>query len=427
MSGIKDVRVRASQMQRNQMYRATSQAPETVRQQMQREEMRQIAKEVSNSAAASITNRLETQVAGLRGDVIEIAEKQNLRLNELANSFEKTLEELKTQRRQDREEMQVALGKLKAREDRHKEQADFWISQSEAFFMDIEQYRHELFTPNQLTALRNQLSQIQQDIKLKAFQSAMASARSVFNQAVELKERVVQAEIEWAHYHTKLQQELAELKSDLFYHQTMKFIVNTEEGEEKVDANIDYWTKGKISEIAKTVVEIDAYLEQINEVSTAELVNLIERIKETSNLLVNARETAKDALISSNMRAEMANAMAEHFSMAGWEFAGCSYEENEMREALHIKFCDNIGNEIVTVISPEEIFGETCNNMQLNFFDPNNNDVSMRDIWVEGVLESLREIGLNVGTPITKPGYEVRQSDKEELRNLEIATAKASG
>ena len=76
-------------------------------------------------------------------------------------------------------------------------------------------------------------------------------------------------------------------------------------------------------------------------------------------------------------------------------------------------------NDIVTVISLQHSVGEHCNNMQVNFFDPYNNDENMRGIWVDGILESLRNIGLNVGKTVTVPGFEVRQSDNEAVRDLE--------
>ena len=420
MSGIKDVQIRMTREQRDQLISATRQALESAQQLQQREELRQSAQELSGTCISLLTDLLQQQVNGLNDDVRTIAEEQNRRLNRLASNYARNIDELRKQREKDRTEMQTALNALKDREQTHKEQAEFWISQAEAFFADIEQYRHELFTPNQLTMLRTHLAQVEQDIHSEAYQSAIASARNIFNQAVELKERVVQAEIEWAHYHNQVQQGFADLKSDLYYHQTMQFIIDTDAGEEIIDANIDYWSKGALSAISGVVRQIEEIMEQINDVPTAELVNLIERIKELRNLIDKTRENAKEAMISSQMRAEMASTMAEHLQMAGWEFVGYTYEGNEMNAALHIKFRDNIGNEIVTIISPQEFLGELCNNMQVNFFDPNNNDENMRGIWVDGILESLRVVGLNVGKPITQPGYEIRQSDNEAIRDLDV-------
>ena len=424
MSGKKDVPVRLTAAQRDELITATRQALESAQQLQQREELRQSAQELSNTCVSLITTLLQQQVNGLSDDIRNLAAEQNRRLTRLANEYAQNIEQLRKQREKDRAEMQASLNALKERDRTHKEQAEFWVSQAEAFFADIEQYRHELFTPNQLARLRSQLAQVQQDMQIDAYQSAIASARNVFNQAVDLKERVVQAEIEWAHYHTQLQQVFADIRSDLYYHQTMQFILDTEAGEERIDANIDYWTRGALSSIASVVDQIAEVMGHINDVPTAELIAMLERIKELSRLMDTARERAKEELVSSQMRAEMASTMAEHLQQAGWEFVGYTYEGSEMNAALHIKFRDNMGNEIVTVISPQQFLGELCNNMQINFFDPYNNDENMRGIWVDGILESLRNIGLNVGKPVTTPGFEVRQSDNEDVRDLEQTAVK---
>ena len=424
MSGKKDVQVRMTREQRDRLITATRQALETAQQLQQREELRQSAQQLANSSLSLITNLLQQQVNGLHDDLRSMAAEQNRRLTRLANDYARSIEELRKQREKDRAELQAGLDAIKERDRTHREQAQFWISQAEVFFADIEQYRHELFTPNQLSRLRTHLAQVQQDMQTEAYQSAISSARNVFNQAVDLKERVVQAEIEWAHYHTQLQQAFADLRSELFYHQTMQFIIDTDAGEERLDAQIDYWSGGLLSSVASIVDQIAEVMGQINEVPTAELISMLERIKELHQILDKARERAKEALISSQMRAEMASTMAEHLQMAGWEFVGYTYEGNEMNAALHIKFRDNMGNEIVTVISPQNFLGELCNNMQVNFFDPFNNDENMRGIWVDGILESLRGVGLNVGKPITQPGFEVRQSDNDAIRDLEQTAAK---
>lgn len=410
--------------QRDRLLSATRQVLETAQQLQQREELRQSAQELANSSISLITTLLQQQVNGLHDDLQAMAAEQNRRLARMAHDYAQSAAQLREQRERDRAELQAGLDAIKERDRNHREQALFWVQQAEAFFADIAQYRHELFTPNQLSRLREQLAQVQQDIRSEAFQSAIASARNVFNQAVDLKERVVQAEIEWAHYHMQLQQAFADLRSELYYHQTMRFIVDTEAGEEHVDARIDYWSGGMLSSVASAVDRIAAVMTHIQDVPTAELIALLEQVKQLRDTMGKARERAKEALISSQMRAEMASTMAEHLQLAGWEYVGYTYEGGEMNAALHIKFRDNMGNEIVTVISPQDAFGELCNNMQVNFFDPYNNDENMRGIWVDGILESLRGVGLNVGRPVTQPGFEVRQSDNEAIRDLEATAAK---
>ena len=76
-----------------------------------------------------------------------------------------------------------------------------------------------------------------------------------------------------------------------------------------------------------------------------------------------------------------------------------------------------------TGFSPQQLQNALGTNMEINFFDPYNNDENIRGVWVDGIIESLRRNGLDVGKPVTRPGYEVRQSDNEAIRDL-AATAR---
>ena len=352
-----------------------------------------------------------------------MAEEQNRRLTRMANNYTRSLKEIQEQREKDRAEFEASLHDLEesiaVKERTHKEKAEFWISQTEVFFNDIEQYRHNLFTPGQLDKLREFLGQVAQDMKLEAYQSAITSARNIFNQAAELKERVVNAEIEWANYHQQFQQEFADLRSNLYYDQTMQFIIETDAGTETIDANIDYWTEGALASIAEAVGNIETVTSNINNLSTAELIRLLNSVKALNIQLSEACQRAKDGLICSQMRAEIANDLADQLQQSGWEFVGYTYEGQEMNAPLHVKLRDMAGNEIVAIISPQQLQNTLGSNMEINFFDPYNNDESLRRIWVDGIVESLRRSGLDVGNPVTRPGYEVRQSDNEAIRNLE--------
>lgn len=432
MSGKKDVPVRLTPEQRDRMINATRAINENAQQLMQREELRQSAQELSNSCLNLINTLLQQQVNGLSEEIRDMAAEQNRRLTRMANNYNRSIKEIQEQREQDRRELEASISaveeRIAAKERTHREQAEFWISQTQVFFEDVEQYRHELFTPGQLSRLRELLGQVSQDMQTEAYQSAITSARSIFNQAADLKERVVNAELEWANYHTQFQQAFADLRSNLYYHQTMQFIIETDAGEEIIDANIDYWTEGDLNSIARVVNQIEELSTNMEQVSTAELVRMLTNVQNLNQQLNNVCQRAKDSLICSQMRAEIAGNLADQLQQSGWEFVGYTYEGEEMNAPLHVKLRDMSGNEIVAVIAPQQIQNILGTNLEINFFDPFNNDENIRGIWVDGIIESLRRNGLEVGKPVTRPGYEIRQSDNEVIRDLEAtARRKANG
>lgn len=421
MSGKKNIHAGLTETQKRMYQEAVKKAEENRK---RREEIKILATNISDKKIAQLRALLGQKVQGLSAEINKIAEEQTEKLKNLVDNFDKSIEEVREQIEQDRKDIQTKINAIEIKEGNHRNIAEFWLKQTRAYFSDIEQYRHELFTPNQLSRLRLQINQVNQDMGNEAYQSAISSARTIFNQAMELRERVIRAEIEWANYHMQFQQSFAELKSNLYYHQTLQFIVDTDCGKEQVDANIDYWTGGKLSIIADETEKIAETTRDINSVSTAQLISLIETISSLNTGIEGVCAEAQDALISSQIRTDIANNMIEHLQMAGWEYVGHTFEGNEINAALHIKFKDISGNEMVTIISPESVDGKLANNMEINFFDYYNNDKNQRGIWVDGIINSLQSSGINVDKPVTVPGYEVKESDNKQILDIDATASK---
>lgn len=423
MSGIKDMYVTMRQSQRDALLRNAAAAAETAVQAQYRERQAKEALNNANAKVSELTKALNSEINGLNSEIKKLTKRQNERLTQQANNFKASINELKSQMAEDKAELEQAISdiqsSLEKKEQSHKNIAEFWIGQTHAFFEDIQKYRHELFAPNRLNQLKLQLDQVMQDIKAEAYQSAIGSARSIFNNAAALREMVVNSEIEWSHFYNELLHELAAVKSEINYSRTMKFVFETEEGAEEIDAQIDYWTNNGLSEIENKVKIIDNQLENANELSTEKLIEMIDELKHIEADIHNVQERAKVGVLASQNRAEMAGVLADALAGKGWECTGYTYEESELVKPLHIKFEDGNGNEIVAVISPECINDTLANNLAVNFFDPYNNDEATRGIWIDSIRQTLSDTGLEVGTPKCRSGYEVKSSDKHELKNIE--------
>lgn len=430
MSGIKDVYVSMTRTERDSLIRNARVAQENAEQAAYRQRQAQNALNQANNKINSLNNTLNSEIQGLHSEINRMAREQNARLSQQANSFNRKIEELRSQMDSNKKELEDAISNIQdsiqAKEQNHCKIAEFWISQTEAFFKDIEQYRHELFAPNQLSLYRMQLNQVQSDMQVAAYESAISTSRNIFNQTVQLKERIVQAEIEWSHYYSQLQDILAEVKSDINFSRTMQFTIPTEEGDCTIDANIDYWTNDGLKYVIALVDRIDERLLHSEELSTNELISMIKELKNYKEQIKLLQERAKTAIISSQMRADIAGTMTDALMGAGWTCSGYTYEESEEKQPLHIKFADGNGNEIVAIISPDEMSENLANNLAINFFDPYNNDESLRGLWIDSIKNTLKETGLDVGQAVCRPGYEVKASDNEAIRNLEQTARKSN-
>jgi hypothetical protein len=424
MSGIKDVTVTMTRTERDRLVNNARRADETAQQLQQRQWMVENALNAANANFDSLNRTLNREIAGLNAEINQMANEQNRRLREQAASFNGAITDLKVQMERNRESLQNAINNvqanIQAKENNHRKQADFWINQTKIFFTDIEQYRHDLFTPNQLQKLKNELEQTSSDMQSEAFQSALSTSRGIFNKAAELKEIVVNAEIEWNFYYKKFQKALADTKSNLNYRKTMKFTFATEDGDETVDAKINYWTENVLDCIEEKFVQIEQIATKPNEISTDKLKEMIEELNQINSEIEIAEGKAKEALVSSQFRAEMASKLGEVLIDKGWTCDGSTYESGEYNGKVHVKLSDIKGNEIVAVISPDE---NMANNIELNFFNIDN-DEGFRKMHLESIRNSLKDGGLNIGEPVCRKGYEAKISDNHAIKDIQATAAK---
>jgi len=425
MSGIKDIMVTMTSTERDRLINDARRAEESIEQALSRERLTKNALNAANMKLETLNRALNNEIAGLHNDMRSMANEQNRRLQEQAANFNGAIIDLQEQIERNRKSLQNAIDNVHAniqtKENNHRKQAEFWISQTEIFFTDIEQYRHDLFTPNRLEKLKNKLAQTSSDMHSEAFQSAISSARGVFNEAVELKEIVVNLEIEWNFYYKKFQEALANTRANLDYHKTMQFTFTTEDGDETVDANINYWTENALNCIEEKLVKIEKTAEKPDDISTDKLKEMIEDLKQINNEMIICEAKAKEAFISSQFRAEMASKLGEVLKAQGWNCEDCVYEGSELKEKVHVKLTDIKGNEIVAVITPDE---NMVNNIELNFFNMDN-DEGFRKTQIENIHKSLKEDGgLNIGDPVCREGYENKISDNVAIKDIKATAAK---
>ncbi|MCL2378743.1 MAG: hypothetical protein FWC77_06430 [Defluviitaleaceae bacterium] len=460
MSGVKDMMITMPQSQRDKLLNSAKRAKESAEQAARRERAAKKALDDASKQLDSLNNTLNNEIAGLHEDMQQMAKEQNQRhlrqtqehqrhLQQQADSFSRSIEDVnarmesqrvalnnsieqvRQQGEQNRQQLQSAIdnvsSRIDARDSSHKSLAEFWISQAQTFIWDIDQYRHNMFAPGQLSKLQNELNTIlQQEMAQEAYQTAMASARAAFNNVVELKGNVLNAEEQWAISHSAYVSALADTQSNLEAMQNLQFTIEMEHGDETVDANIDYWADNALQHISKALDDIKTKNEKIQEVPTAELIKMLDTMVEINTQMEAAANKAKEALISSQQRAEMANRITGALADCGWDFHeekdGVAYEGNEFNRPVHVKMSDGMDNEIVAIISPDD---NLANNLELNFFYETN-DYERQQAWIQSMKNSLEEGGLNVSNPTCRPGYVFKASDAHELRDIQATAARKS-
>jgi len=454
MSGIKDVMVTMTRTERDRLLNNAQRAAESAEQARQRERASQNALNASNLKLDALNRALNNEIAGLHDDMRRMSNDQNRRFMEQASEYNRRLQEQKSEtdrklRHQEadfngrlenqRRELQSSINdvrqqaeenrktlqnqingisaRIEAKENNHKKLAEFWISQTQAYMNDIEQYRHEMFAPGDLKKLKGKLEQMLSDIKNEAYQSAISTARGLFNETVDLKEIVLNAETEWLYYHGLFLQTLADTEANLTYYEKLQFTFEMEHGTETVDAQVNYWTNGILDEISASISEVKRKTEQIQQVSTEQLIDCIDALNRQNVKMKIASDEAKEVMILSQTRSEMANKLADALEEVAWKCDNIIYEGGEQDQPVHIKLSDGMGNEIVAIITPEINTQNMSNKLELHFFDQKN-DEKERQKWIASIENGLKQEGLEVGEAKCVKGYEAKPSDKMEVKDI---------
>ena len=428
MSGIKDVPVTIMNSQWSAMQNSVRSARETALQAQKRQQAAESAAQRASARVDTLNQKLNREISGLSDEMRQIANEQNRRLKEQAKNFDTAMTGLKVdleaQIEKNRESLQKSIDNIQKsiqeKEDKHRKQAEFWISQTKPYLTDIEQYRYDLFAPKQFKELQELLKSAASDIQSEAFQAALPSARSAFRQAVELKEILANAEMEWSSCYMEFQKILADTRSNLNYRKEMQFTFNTENGEEKIDAKINYWTENALDRIEEKLMQIEKKAERLDGLPTDELREMTEGLRQINTEIETAESKAKDTLLLSQFRAEIVDKFGDVLEGRGWKYDGSAYEGEEHNGNVHAKFSDVKGNEIVVVVSPNE---NMVNNIELNFFNLDN-DAEFRQMYLESIRNSLKEGGVDLGTPVCRKGYERKVSDNHALKDIEATAAK---
>ena len=322
----------------------------------------------------------ENQMAGMSEGVRQFQQETNQRLQRQAQQFHKGLESLQTQVVEQREEYTRLIreqSKNLARElDRHKtetknqiiqlsetiakkesnqkQRAFIWQQDTKQFLDGLGQgTRHDKFKPGAIDKLRAELQLAEGNLQQGDNQAAIASSQQSFLRAHELQAELAMLEMEWEAELQVAKQKVAELLSLCEAQKECQFSLDTEEGVSVVDGQIDYWTEGGLKALEQKAIEEAKQLENPKDLSLDELKASIEQSEQWYQQAFLLTDQARDAIIASQLRVDMAERIADTLAESNWEAVDNTYEGEDERKAVHVKFINLQGDEIVTIITPE--------------------------------------------------------------------------
>lgn len=393
-----------------------------------------------NQQENDFSNRLDQQekelvqmVNSVKSEMKEDMSRQESKMNQ---SIQQNRKELEQQIAQSQELFLRELNQISDRVEReehrqqkHKELAEFWIHQAERVFQEIKAYRHELFTPGELDVLLRNVTESRMDVdETENYQTAIGTARNTFHEALELKERVIQAEMEWNGWYSMVSQLYNNVKENLADLDTMKFEFETvDENEEEevisVDADIDYWTNGGLSQIMEQLKTVGRQFENADQMSSSELEAMLGQLTQIQGNMNQLEAESRIAIQISQERRELAcdivEALTEGFSFDEGTGVGL-YCKDDFRDAYEGTIKNLVTNDQVSfrILPVKNEEGFLTNQMELHYFS-DTNELGDADKMLQAIHDVIQNNGTEIGSLRCRSGYEHKASDEQKMRKVE--------
>jgi len=395
---------------------------------------------------------IEKRMGGLSEEMQRVETEQNRRLQQQSQQFQRSIEsinnELKNQReeylgliqtqsenfskalQEQKKDLQGQIKniheKIAQKQESEKNQAYQWFSDVQNYLdMISENYRHEKFLPGSIEGIRQEMEINRSNLSQGNYQAAIASIQQSFVRASNIRLELERLEMEWEAYLEGAKNNAAQVLATCDAQYAARIAFDTEEGSKEVAAEIDFWTNGRLSELRKQAEDEKQRFVESDNLSLEDLKKSIGDSNHWREECLSLTEKAKEALIASQLRNNIGQAIESVMNEDNWEITDATYEGQDLRGAVHIKMENLQGDELVTIVTPVEKEESSIENkINISFFDRNTNDEVYRESRVKSILKALQEQGIDCGPPQCVPGTENRPCENELKLDFEAVRKK---
>lgn len=365
---------------------------------------------------ARLAQQLQQQQAQLVRQQQSLQQEMNRRLEqqatELVASFNNELETVRTSFGQAIDEIQAQM----EREQRDRTAiAQFWLNEYRTLLTGIKtERRHcEQYRAGQLAIFEEQIA-VAESLMTQSADAAIALLTSQFAALSQFRNELIIYENECLALYNLANERLLNLLNQAQADMTAQFELDGE----SFEANIDYWTNGKLSSLLVSLRELQERLQSGDALAFDALQGIIQNISELGVALSELENEAESSFSASEARIrtmqDIADALGEH----GWRleesiFVVDGHATEDEKGDLRSRFVDLTGEDeiILTVgdskIDIDQFLGST-----------RNEDVTRANGEVIG--EALEESGLcqrGGGHPTTGRGYENSVHGRNDVRS----------
>lgn len=325
-------------------------------------------------------------------------------------------------------EVQKQFASIEQRRLNAQQHAEQWLMDARVILDYIDQHqRHEQFAPGELAVLQNELAMSRRNIDAGHEQAAIATGQALYGKALKLQAEIAFRQMEWETYYaealTGARAHLAALEAQ----QIARWVFDTDQGSQELDAEVDYWSDGALSSLQGRVEQSIATLEQ--QPHTLTLDDLKQRIAANQDGMAELETIvtgAKERLIASQLRVNIAEDVLAELEAEGWRLQDHVWEGQDAdagkgwKNAYHLKLRDQAGDEMITIVLPEETpIGSIENRVQFAYYPKDNNDAKFAARQTERLNRTLAKLGLTQAGLRCVPGHERTLRGDETRRDFD--------
>ena len=293
---------------------------------------------------------------------------------------------------------------------------------------------HARFAPGELDSLESSFQLCRSNLEGGNYQAALAGAQERYLDYQRLRLRIAEREAEWQAYLAEARRLAEEMTGAVAAAEKARFRLGEGEDAPRVEAQVDYWSDGALTELRGRV---EAHLkrlrspEELRSLSSDDLERMVRELGPMEAELEGIVERAKERMIHSQLRQNLAASILASFKGTAWALDDSTYERQDFRKGLHLKLKNPSEEEIVASVRPMENDGGGMGaTVEINFFD-RLNDESLRQARLRDMNKRMHAEGVQPGSfeciddSEGRPGA-ARMRDFERLRQPAEGSAPSS-
>ncbi|RRR73161.1 MAG: hypothetical protein EI684_09265 [Candidatus Viridilinea halotolerans] len=307
------------------------------------------------------------------------------------------LTQLIDQERQSRETQIRAIHQRLASEQQRKDTlASSWIETAQILHDFIDRhYAHQQFAPNQLDRLARMIEQAQTNLAQGIAEAAATMAQQAYGSLSDLRLELERLEREWQVWRIRSLEAAHTILALVQRNRTCP-AMDLQANQLDIMIEVDHWTEGRLSALEAELNGVIAQMEDAAQpITTSELRQLAEtNLPGMQERLEQTIAQARNAVISSQLRTNIADAVVQAFEEQGFQLQDDTYEGDDQRQGFVAQVVHLDGSKVTVVVAPD---GAGQNALNIHSYDAQQRAERELLSRAEAIAKGLGQRGLQTG------------------------------